>query len=67
MGHVDLDTALWLESFRLILRNLSRSGGSLLDGTTPKCLRYLNCPCFRQERKRLSERVKPKLNTGGRN
>ncbi|KAJ0435453.1 hypothetical protein HanIR_Chr17g0893451 [Helianthus annuus] len=49
----------------LILRNLSGSGGSLLVGTTPKCLRYLSCPSFIQERKRLSERVNPKLNTGG--
>ncbi|KAJ0856870.1 hypothetical protein HanRHA438_Chr13g0583501 [Helianthus annuus] len=68
-GCVDLDTAPWLEFFMkfcLFLRHLSRSGGSLLDGTTPKCLRYLNCPSFRQERKRLLERVNPKLKTGGR-
>ncbi|KAF5799029.1 hypothetical protein HanXRQr2_Chr07g0299891 [Helianthus annuus] len=51
--------------FRLFLRNLSGSGGSLLDGTTPKCLRYLNCSRLRRERKRLSVRVIPMLNVGG--
>ncbi|MFS7997781.1 hypothetical protein Hanom_Chr12g01145961 [Helianthus anomalus] len=46
-GHVDLSTAPWLEFYEvtsvLILRFLFRSDGYLVEGTTPKCLRYLNC------------------------
>ncbi|KAJ0884492.1 hypothetical protein HanPSC8_Chr10g0434291 [Helianthus annuus] len=49
----------------LFSMNLSGLGGSLLDGTTPKCLRYLNCSRLRRERKRLSVRVIPMLNVGG--
>ncbi|KAF5768298.1 hypothetical protein HanXRQr2_Chr14g0634791 [Helianthus annuus] len=49
----------------LFSRNLSGSSSSLLDGTTPKCLRYLNCSRLRRERKRLSVRVIHMLNVGG--
>ncbi|KAJ0946974.1 hypothetical protein HanRHA438_Chr01g0010011 [Helianthus annuus] len=49
----------------IFLRNLIVSGGSLLVGTTPKCLRYLNCPRLRRECKRLSVRVIPIFILGG--
>ena len=49
----------------LFLRNLFGSDGSLLVGTTPKCLRYLNCSRLRRERKRLSVRVIPMFIVGG--
>ncbi|KAJ0480054.1 hypothetical protein HanIR_Chr13g0627101 [Helianthus annuus] len=49
----------------LLLRISLISGGSLLVGTTPKCLRYLNCPRLRRERKRLSVRVIPIFILGG--
>ncbi|KAJ0601525.1 hypothetical protein HanIR_Chr03g0129511 [Helianthus annuus] len=51
--------------FVYFLRNLFVSGGSLLVGTTPKCLRYLNCSRLRRERKRLSVRVIPMFILGG--